>query len=150
MFLCTGNACRSQMAEGWARHLHGDRIDVCSAGINPHGLNPTAVRAMSEAGVDISAHTSKTVESCSPETLDLVVTVCGHAHENCPVFVSQNPRTRVIHHGFDDPPVLAADALNEDDAMRHYRRVRDEIRLFIETLPALLEQPAASIEGVNR
>lgn len=131
LFLCTGNSCRSQMAEGWARHLHGDRIDACSAGTNPHGLNPLAVRSMSESGVDISAHTSKTVESSSPETLDLVVTVCGHAHENCPVFLSLNPRTRVIHHGFDDPPKLAADAANDDEAMPHYRRVRDEIRDFI-------------------
>jgi len=144
LFLCTGNSCRSQMAEGWARRLHGDRIDACSAGTDPHGLNPLAVRAMSEAGVDISALTSKTVEACSPETLDLVVTVCGHAHENCPLFLSQNPRTRVIHRGFDDPPKLAADATTDEDAMPHYRRVRDEIRAFIETLPSLLDELAAN------
>ncbi|MEL6797488.1 MAG: arsenate reductase ArsC, partial [Planctomycetota bacterium] len=104
LFLCTGNSCRSQMAEGWARHLHNDRIDACSAGTDPHGLNPLAVRAMTEVGVDISAHASETVEACSPETLDLIVTVCGHAREHCPVFLSQNPRSRVVHHGFDDPP----------------------------------------------
>ena len=150
LFLCTGNSCRSQMAEGWARHVHGDRIDTCSAGTDPHGLNPLAVRAMSEAGVDISAHLSKTVESCSPETVDLVVTVCGHAHENCPVFLSQNPRTRVVHHGFDDPPKLAADAANDDEAMPHYRRVRDEIRSFIETLPVLLNAHASNYGAETR
>lgn len=143
LFLCTGNSCRSQMAEGWARHLHGDRIDACSAGTEPHGLNPLAVRAMGEAGVDISSHISKTVESCSPETLDLVVTVCSDAHEHCPVFLSQNPQTRIIHRGFDDPPRLAAGAANDDEAMPHYRRVRDEIRAFIETLPGLLNEPTA-------
>ncbi|MFG0307251.1 MAG: arsenate reductase ArsC [Phycisphaerales bacterium JB040] len=144
LFLCTGNSCRSQMAEGWARRLHGERIDACSAGTDPHGLNPLAVRAMSEAGVDISAHTSKTIELCEPETLDLVVTVCGHAHESCPVFLAQNPRTRAIHRGFDDPPKLAADAANDDEAMPHYRRVRDEIRAFVETVPSLLDELGAN------
>ncbi len=144
LFLCTGNSCRSQMAEGWARHLHGDRIDACSAGTDPHGLNPLAVRAMSEAGVDITAHTSKTVESCVPETLDLVVTVCGPAHENCPVFLSENTRTSVVHRGFDDPPKLAADAANDDEAMPHYRRVRDEIRAFVAALPSLLDEMTAN------
>lgn len=142
LFLCTGNSCRSQMAEGWARHLLGDRLDAWSAGTDPHGLNPLAVRAMSEAGVDISAHTSKRVEACRPESLDLVVTVCGHAHENCPVFLTQNPGTRVVHRGFDDPPRLAADAAGDDQAMPHYRRVRDEIRAFVETIPNLLAQSA--------
>lgn len=144
LFLCTGNSCRSQMAEGWARHLLGDQVDACSAGTDPHGLNPLAVRAMREAGVDISSHTSTPVEDCSPETLDLVVTVCGHAHENCPVFLAQNPRTRVVHHGFDDPPRLAANAASDEEAMPHYRRVRDEIRAFIETLPELLGHPMAA------
>ena len=140
LFLCTGNSCRSQMAEGWAHHLLGDMLDACSAGTDPHGLNPLAVRAMSEAGVDISSYTSKLVETCSPESLDLVVTVCGHAHEKCPVFLSQNPRTGIVHHGFDDPPKLAANATSDDEAMTHYRRVRDEIREFIESLPSLLKQ----------
>lgn len=148
LFLCTGNSCRSQMAEGWARHLLGDRIEACSAGTDPQGLNPLAVRAMGEAGVDISAHTSNTVDACSPATLDLVVTVCGHAHDNCPAFLSQNPRTRVVHVGFDDPPKLAADAKSDDDAMPHYRRVRDEIREFIETLPKVIEQ-AETRQGVD-
>lgn len=137
LFLCTGNSCRSQMAEGWARHLLGERVEACSAGTDPHGLNPLAVRAMQEAGVDISGHTSKTVEACDPESLTLVVTVCGHADENCPMFPGT---TRVVHQGFDDPPKLAAGAATDEDAMPHYRRVRDEIRAFIETLPGLIEQ----------
>ncbi len=137
LFLCTGNSCRSQMAEGWARHLLADQVDAVSAGTDPHGLNPLAVKAMASAGVDISGHTSKTVDACDPDTLDLVVTVCGHANENCPVFLGN---TRVIHHGFDDPPKLAADAKTEEEALPHYQRVRDEIRAFITTLPELLTQ----------
>jgi len=125
------------MAEGWARHLLTHQVDACSAGTNPHGLNPLAVRAMAEAGVDIASHTSKTVEACDPETLDLVITVCGHAHETCPVFPG---RARVVHQGFDDPPRLAAGARTDDEALPHYRRVRDEIRAFVETLPALLKE----------
>ena len=131
LFLCTGNSCRSQMAEGWARHLKGDSIDAYSAGTNPHGLNPLAVKAMAEAGVDISAHTSDRPEDLGVE-FDHVVTVCDDAHETCPVFAG---RTRVTHVGFDDPPRLAADAPTEEDAMSHYRRVRDEIRAFVATLP---------------
>ena len=148
LFLCTGNSCRSQMAEGWTRHLFGERIDVCSAGTDPQSLNRLAVRGMREVGVDISAHTSKRVDSCSPATLDLVVTVCGHAYENCPLFLRQNPRTRVVHRGFDDPPKLAAGATTDDEAMPHYRRVRDEIRSFIETLPSLLDQETRT-SGAN-
>lgn len=140
LFLCTGNSCRSQMAEGWARHLHGGAIDACSAGTEPHGLNPLAVRAMAEVGIDIGGHTSKLVEACHPETLDLVVTVCGHADENCPVF---GGRTRVVHYGFDDPPRLAREAPSEEAAMVHYRRVRDEIGAFVEGLPGLLGPGAA-------
>ena len=140
MFLCTGNSCRSQMAEGWARHLHGDAIDACSAGTEPHGLNRLAVAAMAEAGVDISMHKSKRVEDCEPATLDLVVTVCGHAHEHCPVF---SGGAGVVHRGFDDPPRLAVGAASDDEALPPYRRVRDEIRAFIETLPGLLGEGGA-------
>ncbi|MEZ6317965.1 MAG: arsenate reductase ArsC [Phycisphaerales bacterium] len=147
MFLCTGNSCRSQMGEGWARALLADRVDACSAGTDPHGLNPLAVRAMREVGVDISAHTSKTIDACDPATLDLVVTVCGHAHEHCPVFLSQSERTRVVHRGFDDPPKLAADAATDEEAMAHYRRVRDEIRAFVETVPTLLARDPAGARG---
>ncbi|MEZ0267827.1 MAG: arsenate reductase ArsC, partial [Phycisphaerae bacterium] len=104
MFLCTGNSCRSQMAEGWARHLKGDVIDAYSAGVDPHGMNPRAIRAMAEAGVDITAQSSKHVRDLPPVTFDYVVTVCGHANETCPVFPGA---TRVVHVGFDDPPKLA-------------------------------------------
>lgn len=128
LFLCTGNSCRSQMAEGWARHLLGESISACSAGIDPQGLNPLAVRAMAELGVDLSKHMSKRIDDCDPTSLDLVITVCGHAHETCPVFPGS---ARVIHRGFDDPPALARGAKTEEEAMPHYRRVRDEIRVYL-------------------
>ncbi|MFH1918462.1 MAG: arsenate reductase ArsC [Planctomycetota bacterium] len=141
LFLCTGNSCRSQMAEGWARHLKGDVIEPYSAGIETHGLNPNAVRVMAEAGVDISGHRSKHVRELEKVRFDYVVTVCGHANENCPVF----PGTaKVIHVGFDDPPKLAAEAETEEEALDHYRRVRDEIRGFILGLPDALSQRDAS------
>ena len=123
------------MAEGWAKKLHAGTIDACSAGTEPHGLNPLAVKAMAEVGVDISSHTSNTIDACDPQTLDLVVTVCGHANENCPVFKGS---TTVVHQGFDDPPRFAANAETEEEAMPHYTRVRDEIRAFIEQLPDLI------------
>ncbi len=130
LFLCTGNSCRSQMAEGWARALKSGEFDACSAGTDPHGLNPLAVRAMAEVGIDISRHTSKRPEALGVP-IDVVVTVCDSAHESCPVI----PGARVVHAGFDDPPRLAHGAATVEDAMVHYRRVRDEIRAFIETLP---------------
>jgi arsenate reductase len=136
LFLCTGNSCRSQMAEGWARHLKGDSIDPYSAGIATHGLNPNAVKVMAEAGVDISGHRSKHVSELKDVWFDCVVTVCGHANESCPVFPG---KTRVIHIGFDDPPALAKAARSEEEALGHYRRVRDEIRAFVEKLPAALK-----------
>ena len=139
MFLCTGNSCRSQMAEGWARALKSREIEAFSAGTNPHGLNPLAVRAMREAGVDISGHASKRPEDIGVP-FDVVVTVCDSAHESCPVF----PGARVVHVGFDDPPRLAKGAANDDEAMPHYRRVRDEIRAFIERLPGALEERGAA------
>jgi len=137
LFLCTGNSCRSQMAEGWARHLKGDVIEPYSAGIEKHGLNPHAVRVMAEAGVDISGQASKTLAEISDVTLDVVVTVCGHAHETCPMFPGD---ALVIHHGFDDPPKLAADERDPEKALDHYRRVRDEIRAYVQTLPDSLKQ----------
>jgi len=145
MFLCTGNSCRSQMAEGWARHLHADSIEACRAGTSPHGLNPIAVRVMREVGVDIAAHTSDTIDACDPATRDLVVTVCGHAKETCPVFPGS---CRVVQRGFDDPSRLAQSAETEDQALAQYRRVRDEIRAFIQTLPNPLTsaQPVESRE----
>ena len=136
LFLCTGNSCRSQMAEGWARQLKGDRIEPFSAGIEAHGLNPLAVRAMAEAGVDISRQTSKRVDELPDVPFDYVVTVCGNAHERCPLFPG---RAKVLHVGFDDPPRRAQGARSEEEALVHYRRVRDEIRAFVETLPGALE-----------
>jgi arsenate reductase len=132
LFLCTGNSCRSQMAEGWCRHLKGDVIEAYSAGIETHGLNPNAVKVMAEAGVDISRHTSKHVDAFASVTFDYVITVCDHAYESCPMFAG---RARVVHVGFDDPPRLAKAARTDQEAMDCYRRVRDEIRAFVEGMP---------------
>ena len=135
LFLCTGNSCRSQMAEGWTRALKSDDIDVYSAGIETHGLNPTAVLVMKEAGVDISAHTSDLIDKYLDIPIDYVVTVCDHAAETCPVF----PGTaKVVHHSFEDPPALARLAKTDEEALDAYRRVRDEIKAFVETLPGAL------------
>jgi arsenate reductase len=135
LFLCTGNSCRSQMAEGWARQLKSEQFEAWSAGIETHGLNPNAVLVMKEAGVDISAHMSKNLDQLAGVEFDFVVTVCGHAHETCPVFPGQ---AKVVHRGFDDPPALAKNAESEAEALGHYRRVRDEIRKYVETLPEAL------------
>ena len=129
LFLCTGNSCRSQMAEGWARHLLADKIDPYSAGIEAHGMNSNAVRVMLELGVNISGQHSKMVDSLADIPFDLVVTVCGAAAENCPTFLG---KARIIHAGFDDPPQLALSATTEEEVLGHYRRVRDEIRTFVE------------------
>ena len=138
LFLCTGNSCRSQMAEGWARHLLKDRVEPYSAGIEAHGMNPNAVKVMQEAGVDITGQSSKLVSTLQDVPLDLVITVCGHADENCPAF---HGNARVVHVGFDDPPKLAKDAATEEETLQHYRRVRDEIRDFVEQrLSGLLDR----------
>jgi arsenate reductase len=139
LFLCTGNSCRSQMAEGWARRLKGDLIEPYSAGIEKHGMNPHAVKVMAEAGVDISKQFSKTTADLGPVTLDYVVTVCGHANEHCPIFPGQ---AKVVHVGFDDPPRLTRQLPDGEEKLAVYRRVRDEIRDFVETLPDSL--PAKS------
>jgi arsenate reductase len=131
LFLCTGNSCRSQMAEGLCRHHRGTSIAPFSAGIEKHGLNPLAVKVMAEIGIDISSHFSKTLDDIDVDSLDLVVTVCGHAHETCPVLPGP---TKVVHHGFDDPPFLARGAESEEEALVHYRRVRDEIADYIQSL----------------
>ena len=136
LFLCTGNSCRSQMAEGWAKHLKNNEIEAYSAGIETHGLNPYAVKVMEEAGVDISDHKSKLVTELKDIQFDYVVTVCGHANETCPFFPG---KTKMVHIGFDDPPKLAKEAKTEGEALGHYRRVRDEIRAFVESLPDGLE-----------
>jgi arsenate reductase (thioredoxin) len=136
LFLCTGNSCRSQMAEGWARALKSDVIEAYSAGIETHGMNPNAVKVMAEAGVDISGQRSKHVDELADVRFDYVVTVCGHANEACPLFTGN---TKVVHVPFDDPPRLAADAKTEEEALDHYRRVRDEIRTFVDALPERLQ-----------
>jgi arsenate reductase len=125
------------MAEGWTRALKNDVIEAHSAGIETHGLNPKAVQVMAEAGIDISGHRSKLVGELDRGEFDYVVTVCGHAHETCPVFPG---KTKVVHVGFDDPPRLAVDAASEEEALGYYRSVRDEIRAFVERLPETLEE----------
>ena len=124
------------MAEGWARALKRTVITARSAGVEAHGLNPLAVKVMAEAGVDISGHRSKLVSELDGQEFDFVVTVCDNARESCPVFPGA---LRTVHASFDDPPRLAKDAKTEEEALPHYRRVRDEIRAFVETLPDALE-----------
>ena len=124
------------MAEGWARTLKSDVLEPYSAGIETHGLNPIAVQVMSEAGVDISKQSSKNANELPDVQFGYVVTVCDHANEHCPVFPG---RVQHVHAGFDDPPGLAKTAENDEEALGHYRRVRDEIRSFIETLPGALK-----------
>lgn len=130
LFLCTGNSCRSQMAEGWAKHLKTDQIEAWSAGIEKHGLNPFAVKTMAEAGVDISKQESKLLDELPIGAFDWVITLCGHADETCPFFPGKR-----IHVGFDDPPKLAEKAKNDEEKLVHYRRVRDEIKEFVLSLP---------------
>lgn len=121
------------MAEGFARTLRGDEMEAFSAGIVAHGQNSNAIRVMEEAGINITGQDSKTLQSLLDKGIifDRVYTVCGHADENCPLFPG---RTEVIHVGFDDPPKLAKDAKTEEEALQHYRRVRDEIREFIKEI----------------
>ena len=138
MFLCTGNSCRSQMAEGWARQLgeqNGeDWLAVQSAGIEAHGKNPRAIAVMQEAGVDISGQESTRVTDDMLEQTDLVVTVCGHADEHCPVLPGG---TRKIHWPLDDP-ARAQGA--EEEIMQTFRYSRDDIRSRVETLLGALKQ----------
>ncbi|MFA6236850.1 MAG: arsenate reductase ArsC [Bacteriovorax sp.] len=131
LFLCTGNSCRSQMAEGFARHFYEDKFEIYSAGIEKHGMNPRAIKVMKEAGVDISNQYSKTLNELGPIMFDFVYTVCGHANELCPVFPG---RAVVKHVGFDDPPKLSAGLVDEEEILTHYRRVRDEIKNWIQNL----------------
>ncbi len=124
LFLCTGNSCRSQMAEGWAKQLFGAKYNFYSAGTKKHGMNPYAIKVMAEVGVDLGKHYSKTTDELPEKVMDVVVTVCSDAHENCPYF----PGGKVIHIGFDDPPRLAQSMSDEEEIMNIYRRVRDEIK----------------------
>jgi len=135
LFLCTGNSCRSQMAEAWTRQLKGDQFESYSAGVVPKAVDPRAVKAMAEVGIDISGQRSKDIESLGDRKFDYVVTLCDHANEACPLF---SGKTRRVHRGFDDPPKLAAGAATEEAALTFYRRVRDEIRDFVEAFPASL------------
>ena len=143
LFLCAGNSCRSQMAEGWARHLRGEVIEPYSAGIETHELDPNAVKVMAEAGVDISSHRSKNVVELKAVPFDYVVTVCDHASQTCPVFPG---RTKHVHFGFDDPPRLAKSATTQEEAMAVYRRVRDEIRALVIRLPEALTERSWAIQ----
>lgn len=131
LFLCTGNSCRSQMAEGFCNHLMSESYAGFSAGIEKHGLNRNAVSVMKEAGVDITNHYSKTTDDIKNIEFDYVITVCGHADENCPWFPA---KTKIIHHGFEDPPRMAEKYNSEEEKLDCYRRVRDEIEVFIKKL----------------
>lgn len=136
LFLCTGNSCRSQMAEGWAKKLKSEIITAYSAGIETHGLNPNAVKVMKEVGVDISQNKSQHVEELKNIDFDYVITVCGHANENCPIIFTD---AKVIHVGFDDPPKMAEKLNKQEDQLNCYKKVRDEIKSFIKTLPDSLK-----------
>jgi arsenate reductase (thioredoxin) len=135
------------MAEGWARALKGDSLEAYSAGIEKHGLNPHAARVMAEAGVDISRQHSKTLAEIGPVEFDYVVTVCGHANENCPVFPG---KTRMAHAGFEDPPRLTTNLPDGEEKLAVYRRVRDEIRRFVERLPDALESETRNPRAKGR
>lgn len=132
LFLCTGNSCRSQMAEGWVKKLKCDILEPYSAGIEKHGIDPKAVKVMSEVGVDISMQQSKLMNELGKKNFDYVVTICNDVNEKCPVFPGKAKR---LHHGFDNPPVLARKTKSEEEALTIYRRVRDEIREFVEKMP---------------
>lgn len=140
LFLCTGNSCRSQMAEGFAKALKSDVVEAFSAGVERHGLNPDAVRVMAEAGVDISGQRSKTVDELPTKAFDVIVTLCGHAAETCPYFPGP---ARRLHQGFDDPPALAAalgPGASEEERLAPYRAVREAIRRFVADMPDNLER----------
>ena len=136
LFLCTGNSCRSQMAEAWTNRLKADQFEAKSAGVEPKRVDPRAVKAMAEAGIDISGQESKDINSLGNMEFDYVVTLCDNARESCPFFPA---KTRLLHRGFDNPPKLAEGTKDEEETMGHYRRVRDEIRAFVEKLPEALE-----------
>jgi arsenate reductase (thioredoxin) len=137
LFLCTGNSCRSQMAEGWARHLKADLISAYSAGVEPQKIDVNAVRVMAEVGVDISKQRTKHIRDLGRVNFDYVITVCDNARERCPYFAGG---VKSLHKGFEDPPFLARNAKTEEAALMHYRRVRDEIKAFVKQLPEILEK----------
>lgn len=137
LFLCTGNSCRSQMAEGFTQHLLKDKIDAYSAGINTKGIDPKATKVMAEVGIDISSQQSKSTNDLKDKEFDFVITLCDNAQKTCPTFPA---KTSLFHMGFDDPPRLAENSKNEQEALAYYRRVRDEIKVFVEKLPDILRQ----------
>lgn len=128
LVLCTGNSCRSQIMEGWLRHFGKGEIDVKSAGIETHGVNPRAIKVMGESGIDISLHTSNNIDEYLDESFDLVITVCDHANETCPVFPSNAQK---IHHNFEDPAKATG---SEEEILNSFRKVRDQIKAFAEDL----------------
>lgn len=132
LFICTGNSCRSQMAEGWVRKLKGDVLEPYSAGIEKHGIDPKAVKVMSEVGVDISKQQSKIISELGEKYFDYVVTICNDANEKCPVFLGKAKR---LHHGFDNPPILSRKTKSEEESLAIYRRVRDEIKQYVSEMP---------------
>ena len=136
LYLCTGNSCRSQMAEGWSRHLKSDQMDAWSAGVESHGINPHAVKVMAEVGVDISQQQSKHFDKVMHIHFDYVITVCDHARESCPLFPGP---VKMVHKSFDDPPFLAKSANSEQEKLNIYRRVRDEIRDYVKSLPESID-----------
>jgi arsenate reductase (thioredoxin) len=135
LFLCTGNSCRSQMAEGWGKALKGKKFNFFSAGIKKHGLNPNAIKVMQEVDIDISNHQSNTTDELPMEKMDFVFTVCSDAHETCPFF----PSGKIIHVGFDDPPKLTKEMHDKEDILDVYRRVRDEIKALIMNIEDYME-----------
>jgi len=136
LFLCTGNSCRSQMAEGWAKHLKSNVIEAFSAGIRPIAVSQWAIKVMAEAGVDISTHHSKHIDDLSQIDFDYVVTLCDNAAENCPVFYG---KAKVLHRPFNDPYFATG---SEEQILAVFRKVRDDIKAFVETMPESLEKPS--------
>ncbi len=136
LYLCTGNSCRSQMAEAWTNFLKGDRFEAYSAGVEPKGVDPLAVEVMKEVGIDISEQKSKSVDDVWDLDVDYVITLCDNAQKSCPVFPA---RTAVLHIGFDDPPKLAKTARTREEALDYYRKVRDDIKRYVESLPNSLK-----------
>ncbi|HAH31817.1 MAG TPA: arsenate reductase [Elusimicrobia bacterium] len=137
LFLCTGNSCRSQMAEGWANALLAGKAEAYSAGTDPGTLDPRAIKVMAEAGVDISGHRTKNISEFKDTVFDLVVTVCDKARESCPLWFG---KAQKLHQSFEDPPFLAKDAETEEEALEHYRRLRDEIKDFVLQLPGITKE----------
>ena len=135
LFLCTGNSCRSQMAEGLAKASLGDRFNFYSAGTRKQGMNPHGITVMKEIHIDLKGHYSKTLEELQDVTMDLVFTVCADAFETCPVFHG----AKVIHVGFDDPSRLTSELADQAQILEVYRRVRDEIKAFVDELEQRIE-----------